>query len=256
MNSIAEARRIGATTTTSSTSLPQAPQSILRQGVCPLRKTVRFTKETKFTRGTQRTTALKAAATHWPATAVTNAPTTSSAPTTYAAALDSGATTSCFPSTFQGTHYTPITQPQDAILAQAADDQIIMTSVARDQLNEPHLPPACWVVHLFNEISIPLLSVNKLCAGDLAVLFHGPTATVFKPSTNTVTIDGEPVMVGTLDKETELYMVQVNGTNNLTAPYKLHGGTSHLKVPVSQTITTVSLHFTGPTALLSGQYQP
>ena len=104
-----------------------------------------------------------------------------------------------------------------------------MTSVAKDNLNEPQLPPASREVHLFNEISVPLLSVNKLCADDLAVLFHGPTATVYKPHTDTVTIDGEPIMIGSLDKSTDLYMVQVNGN----APSKLQGGNPSSKDTIS-----------------------
>ena len=96
-----------------------------------------------------------------------------------------------------------------------------MQSIGTDVLQEPKLPPEARKVHLFNEISIPLLSVNKLCASDLAVLFHGPNATVFKPSNQTITLDGEPVMIGTLDKATELYMVDVHGT---TPPCKLQGG--------------------------------
>ena len=45
--------------------------------------------------------------------------------------------------------------------------------------------------NLFNEISAPLLSVNKLCAGDLAAIFHGHDATVFKPTQPTITLAGE-----------------------------------------------------------------
>ena len=204
--------------------MSKQPQSILRHGTCNHYKTVTFTPDTNFTprRCKPDFTAFRTAAT--------------TTTTAYAAALDSGATTSCFPSSFRGTNYTPITHPQQAILAQAADDQI-MSSVAKDSLNEPLLPPASREVHLFNEISIPLLSVNKLCAGDLAVLFHGPTATVFKPHSDTVTIDGEPIMVGSLDKATELYMVQVN------APSKLQGGNPSSKDTIKEYISNTQPSF-------------
>merc|ERR1712025_661378 len=97
-------------------------------------------------------------------------------------------------------------------MVQTANDTI-MASIAIDQLNEPGLPDVSREAHLFKEISVPLLSVNKLCAGDLAVLFHGPNATVFKPSHPTISIDGEPILLGTLDKTTELYMVDIAGSS-------------------------------------------
>ena len=96
------------------------------------------------------------------------------------------------------------------VLPQAADNQI-MASTASNCLNKPSLPSISKEVHLFDEITIHLLSVNKLCAGDLAVLFYGDNATVFKPSHPTITLDGEAIMLGSLDKETELYMVDVEG---------------------------------------------
>ena len=138
---------------------------------------------------------------------------------TYKAALDSAATTNCFPANYRGTNHQPHTIPSQAILAQTANDAI-MTSIATDQLNAPKLPLIARKTHLFSEINVPLLSVNKLCAGDLAVLFHGPNATVFKPTQPTISIDGEPVLHGTLDKTTELYMVDIAGSN----PCKLQRG--------------------------------
>ena len=96
-----------------------------------------------------------------------------------------------------------------------------MTSIATDQLNAPKLPLVARTTHLFNEINVPLLSVNKLCAGDLAVLFHGPNATVFKPTQPAISIDGEPILHGTLDKTNELYMVDIAGGTN---PCKLQRG--------------------------------
>ena len=83
--------------------------------------------------------------------------------------------------------------------------------MATDCLNEPALPKIAQDTYLFDEISIPLLSVKKMCAGDLAVLFYGREATVFKPAKNTIHIDGTPVLLGSLDKKTELYTVNVHG---------------------------------------------
>ena len=103
----------------------------------------------------------------------------------YRAALDSAATTNCFPASYRGAKYQPHANPGEGILAQTANDTI-MASIATDLLNEPKLPLIARKTHLFKEINIPLLSVNKLCAGDLAVLFHGPNATVFKPSRETI----------------------------------------------------------------------
>merc|ERR1712197_212840 len=116
--------------------------------------------------------------------------------------------------------HQPHSCPSEPIIAQTANDTV-MASIATDQLNAPKLPMIARQTHLFKEINIPLLSVNKLCAGDLAVLFHGPNATVFKPTQSTITIDGEPVLYGTLDKTTELYMVDIAGSSN---PCKLQRG--------------------------------
>ena len=150
-----------------------------------------------------------------------NLPTYNAAPT-YKAALDSAATTNCFPATHRGTNHQPHRNPQEAITAQTANDTI-MASIATDQINAPGLPPIAKEAHLFNEISVPLLSVNKLCAHDLAVLFHGPNATVFKPTHPTIPIDGEPILLGSLDKSTELHMVDIHSSN--TNLCKLLGGT-------------------------------
>ena len=136
----------------------------------------------------------------------------SDAPPVYKAALDSGATTTCFPSHYRGNNYQPVTQPSDSLLAQAANDEII-ASVATDQLNEPNLPPIAKEAHLFHEISVPFLSVNNLCKGNLAVLFNGPKATVFKPDRSNLPIPGETVLEGHLDNQSELYMVDIHGTN-------------------------------------------
>ena len=82
--------------------------------------------------------------------------------------------------------------------------------MATNQLDEPGLPDVSKESHLFKEISVPLLSINKLCAGDLAVLFHGSNAAIFKPTHSTITMDGELVLLGSLDKSIELCMVDAH----------------------------------------------
>ena len=88
--------------------------------------------------------------------------------------------------------------PSQATLAQVADDQVI-ASEATDELAIDALPHVSKQVDKHEEITTPSLSVNKLCKGDLAVLFHGPKATVFKPSTPEVSIKGTTIMEGQLD---------------------------------------------------------
>ena len=55
-----------------------------------------------------------------------------------------------------------------------------------------------------------------MCAGKLAVLFYGTEATVFKPNKKTIYIDGSAVLIGSLDKEKELYTVNVHGRSPST----------------------------------------
>ena len=90
----------------------------------------------------------------------------------YQAAIDSGATTNCFPDNYHGNNHQPTTE-SNAILAQVANDEIIV-STATDYLNEPALPNIARETNLFKEVSVPLLSVSKLCAGDLAVYSMEP----------------------------------------------------------------------------------
>ena len=73
------------------------------------------------------------------------------------AALDSAATTNCFPASYRGMDHQPHTRPSEAITAQTANDTV-MASIATDQLNAPKLPMIARQTHLFKEINIPLLS--------------------------------------------------------------------------------------------------
>ena len=72
----------------------------------------------------------------------------------FKAALDSAATTNCFPANYRGTNHQPHTKPSEAIIAQTANDSI-MTSIATDLLNTLKLPLSARKTHLFNEINIP-----------------------------------------------------------------------------------------------------
>ena len=136
------------------------------------------------------------------------------------AALDSGASANCFPTSYKGTNHK-CAHPNQATLAQAADDQI-MASQATDELAIDALPQVSKHVDKCREISTPSLSVNKLCKGDLAVLFHGPRATVFKPATPEVPINGPTIMEGHLDQDAELHVVDVPAA--ATDPCKFREG--------------------------------
>ena len=59
---------------------------------------------------------------------------------------------------------------------------------------------------------------------------------VFKPKENTIRIDGTPVLLGTLDKQTELYMVDVHST----PPCTIQGGNNSQAIrPSSQAIQSI-----------------
>ena len=100
----------------------------------------------------------------------------------------------------------------EATQAQVADDRII-TASATDELALPQLPTIGRQVDKHDAIGTPPLSVNELCKGDLAVLFQGDKATVFKPTTSQHPIHGHQILEGKLDKSAELCMVNVPTTN-------------------------------------------
>ena len=85
-----------------------------------------------------------------------------------------------------------------------------------------------------NKMTTPLLSVNKLCKGDLAVLFQGEKATVFQPATTQLAIPGKQTLEGKLDKATELHMVDIP----THTPCKFPGGINHAKLATTATPTT------------------
>ena len=81
---------------------------------------------------------------------------------------------------------------------------------------------------------------------DLAVIFRGSNAAMFKPSQQSINRDGEPTTLGSLDEETELHMVDVHGS----PPCKLQGETTGPTAISSQKCSsieqTVSLSKTIP----------
>ena len=157
------------------------------------------------------------------------------------AALDSGASANCFPASCMGTNHKDVSN-DEATLAQAADDRIT-ASQAADELALETLPKISEQVDKCNEITTPLPSVNKLCKGDLDVLFHGPKATVFKPSAPAAPIAGQTIMEGQLDSNAELHTVNVL---NRDTPCKFREGTKpsikHAKTITFKSVFTLINH--------------
>ena len=58
----------------------------------------------------------------------------------------------------------------------------------------------------------------KCCRGSTIDVDHVQFRLCVKPTRPTVEIDGQPILTGSLDKETELYMVNVNSTTSATFP--------------------------------------
>ena len=112
-------------------------------------------------------------------------------------------------------------RPHEDIGVLTADDTIIQSS-ATDALNLPKLPPKARSCHKFKEITMPLVSVNRLCQSDLEVLFKGQQVTVTDEY-------GTTVMAGELDPSTELYMVNLQDTPDT---YALPKGVTPTSKPI------------------------
>jgi len=82
-----------------------------------------------------------------------------------------------------------------------------MVSTATDKLDIPGLPLESKGCHKFPDMSLPLISVRKLCASDLSVHFN-------KKQVQVCGTDGNPILAGELDPKTELYMISLNNNNN------------------------------------------
>jgi hypothetical protein len=97
-----------------------------------------------------------------------------------------------------------------------------MKSVATDELNLTKLPAAARSCHKFEEMTIPLISVKRLCAADLDVLFRDRRVVVTDKQ-------GTTVLAGALDPTTELYMVELQDSGALPGgdtPMKPHRAAS------------------------------
>ena len=155
------------------------------------------------------------------------------------AALDSGASANCFPISHTGINHKRVA-PAQATSAQVADDRITALK-ATNELALETLPQVSKQVDKCKEISTPSLSVNEPCQGDLAVLFHGPKATVFKPSTPEVPIDGQTLMEGQLDQTTELHMVDVPNATSTPCKFRKRNksSTKHAKTITFRSVSAL-----------------
>ena len=114
-------------------------------------------------------------------------------------ALDSAATSHFTPETYIGTNHQPTTH---GIKVQCANDTY-MTSTATDELALSKLPLVARSCHKFADITIPLLSVYRLCEANLEVCFRRDHVQVTNPQ-------GKTVLLGELDPQTKLYMVSMH----------------------------------------------
>ena len=126
------------------------------------------------------------------------------------------------PHTYVGSAHRNV-RPHEGIGVITADDTIIQSS-ATDALALHKLPAATRSCHKFKEITMPLISVNRLCQGDLEVLFKGQQVTVTDAY-------GTTVMAGELDPTTELYMVNLHDTPDT---YTLPGGITPTNKPIGK----------------------
>lgn len=164
------------------------------------------------------------------------------------AALNSGASANCFPSNHIGTNHQKVS-PLEATRAQVADDRMI-TASATDEIALAHPPNVSRQMDKCEETTTPLPLVNKLCKGDLAVLFQGERATVFEPSTPQLAVPGKQILKGKLDKTTERHMVDIPTHN----PCKFLGGENHTKLATTATPMTQARKMTIRTVPLLMQH--
>lgn len=78
------------------------------------------------------------------------------------------------PTTYHGTNHTPVRR---GIRVGCANGSY-MRAVATDTLGLPQLPRQARSCHKFNDISIPLISVPKLCEAGCTVDFQQDTVTI------------------------------------------------------------------------------
>lgn len=100
-------------------------------------------------------------------------------------ALDSGATATYLPDDFMGTDHQVVT---NGMIVACANDAT-MQATSTDKLDLPLLPAPARECHKFREITVPLVSVGKLCDNDLYVTFS---------STDVVVTNEKPVITGNI----------------------------------------------------------
>jgi hypothetical protein len=127
-------------------------------------------------------------------------------------ALDSGATHIYLPDDFVGTDH----QATSNGMVVACANDATMQAKSTDKLDLPRLPPPARECHKFSEITMPLVSVGKLCDNDLYVTFSGTNVVVTdkKPTTK-----GNIVMEGQRKSPDGLYFVPLTTDDMLSTTH-------------------------------------
>ena len=116
---------------------------------------------------------------------------------TFKAAIDSGASDHFFPTSFTTNQHQPIT---DGAIVRVANDETIQAT-ATDVLPFPELPSPARTCQKFDTISLPLISVGKLCDNGMCVLFNATTVWIYNFRTKQV------VLTGYRDPHSKLYLL-------------------------------------------------
>ena len=133
-------------------------------------------------------------------------------------AMDSAATTHCIPHEYNGGAHQDV--PPGKGIGAVCANETIMQSTATDILDLKELPSKARPCDKFKGLSVPLISVKRLCEADLEVHFTNKQVTVTDQL-------GTTILAGSLDPNTELYMVNLHDdhTNSLTTDALPRGDT-------------------------------
>ena len=113
-------------------------------------------------------------------------------------AVDLAATDHFMSALYTGTNPQPTTR---SVIVGCANGSH-MQATATDTLDLPQLPVTVWGCHKFKDISLPLISVPKLCRARCKVNFHQNTVT-------TTDNRGTEPITGERDPTRNLYMIKV-----------------------------------------------
>ena len=138
-------------------------------------------------------------------------------------AVDSAATTHCFPHFCQGGTHQEVSST-DSIGVICANNKII-NSTATDIIDLKRLPPRSHACDKFCKITLPLVSVKHLCESDFEVHFKGKHVTITDQCDTTI-------LAGLLDPTTELYMVKLHDHKLAPDADALPGGNNTDPSPV------------------------